>query len=128
MRCGIILFDHGSRDAERNQLVIDAALALTALFPDSAVTHAYLELAEPSLPDAIASLAEDGCTEIIVQPFFLGAGAHVKKDLSEIVAAAARRHPSTQIRVTRPLGPDPKLIEIVQARILETLAENQRNS
>lgn len=123
MRRGIILFDHGSRDTERNQLVIDAAQALNALFPDSTVTHAYLELAEPNLPNAIATLAQNGCTEIVVQPFFLGAGAHVKKDLSAIVAEAARRHPSTQISVTRPLGPDPKLIEIAQARILETLAE-----
>lgn len=121
MHRGIILFDHGSRDAERNRLVIEAARALSELFPESTVAHAYLELAEPSLQHAIELLVENGCHEIIVQPFFLGAGAHVKKDLTEIVESAAARHSSTQICVTRPLGPDPKLIEIAQARILEVL-------
>lgn len=124
MRRGIILFDHGSRDAERNRLVVDAAQELRAGFGRAEVTHAYLELAEPTLPHAIAMLVENGCTEIVVQPFFLGAGAHVKKDLTQIVAAAATRHPSTQIFVARPLGPDPKLIEIAQARIQEVLAKN----
>ncbi len=123
MRRGIILFDHGSRDAERNQLVIEAARSLGALFPESTVAHAYLELVEPPLLHAIESLVENGCCEIIVQPFFLGAGAHVKKDLTQIVENATARYPSTQISVTRPLGPDPKLIEIAQERIFEVLKE-----
>ncbi len=124
MRRGIILFDHGSRDAERNQLVVDAAQELRAAFARADVTHAYLELAEPTLPHAIAALVENGCAEIVVQPFFLGAGAHVKQDLTKIVAAAAKDHPATHIFVAQPLGPDPKLIEIVQTRIHEVLARN----
>lgn len=113
---GVILFGHGSRVAEANQSVanVTEAMARSGGFPLTAT--AFLELAEPDLPQAVASLVAQGAKQILVVPYFLTLGIHLRRDLPRIVEELESIHPGVHIQVTEPLDGHPALLEIVMAR------------
>jgi sirohydrochlorin ferrochelatase len=81
------------------------------------VELAHLELAEPSIAQAIDTCAAGGAEEIVVHPFFLAPGQHTRVDIPRWVEEAARRHPGLRVRVSEPLGLHEKLVDVVLERI-----------
>ena len=47
---------------------------------------AYLQVQAPSLDDALAEAAADGCDDLAVLPLLLGEGDHLRRDIPEAVA------------------------------------------
>jgi sirohydrochlorin ferrochelatase len=54
-------------------------------------------------------------------PYFLAAGTHVRRDLTQARARLAELFPQVQFLLTEPLGPHPLLLEIVLDRYREAL-------
>jgi len=102
----LLLVAHGSRRAESNQEVEELTERLRARAGErfAWVGHAFLELAQPSIPEAVAEAAAAGAREVLVLPYFLSAGRHVVKDIPEEVAIALRRHPQLHVQVAPYLG------------------------
>ena len=105
MRC-LLVVAHGSRRAESNEEIkrLTARVASLAGTEFDRVGCAYLELAEPLIPDAIQSLAEAGATSVLVVPYFLARGAHVASDIPEQIGLVQKANPSLQIVVSDYLG------------------------
>jgi sirohydrochlorin cobaltochelatase len=106
----IVLFAHGSRDPEWTRPFESIAARLSQ---DFVVRVAYLEQMRPDLGEAIAALAAAGVRSVRVVPLFLGTGGHVKKDLPELVAAAAAHHPGLELVLDRPIGEQPEVIAAI---------------
>jgi sirohydrochlorin ferrochelatase len=102
----LLIIAHGSRRAASNDEV--RTLAATVRAQAGAVYDhvetAFLELAEPSIPDGLAALAAQGATDIVAFPYFLAAGTHVAQDIPEAIAAFTAAHPQVQVRLTPHLG------------------------
>ncbi len=81
-----------------------------------------MELAEPSIATAFDACVAQGATTVVVAPWFLGPGRHWDRDIPELTAAAAARHPGVRHLVTAPLGPHPLLFAIVEERVRQCLA------
>ncbi|MGE0784801.1 MAG: sirohydrochlorin chelatase [Sandaracinaceae bacterium] len=113
----ILLIDHGSRREAANRLVEWVAEQVRASEPDAHVAIAHLELAPPTIAEGYDACIAAGANEIVVVPFFLASGRHTERDVPAAVSAAAARHAGTTYRITPPLGPDAKLVDIVLARI-----------
>ena len=111
-----IVIDHGSRQAEANAVVVELAREIQRRRPGILVTHAHMEIAEPSLEQAIASCAEQGAQEILVLPHFLAPGRHTRETIPEQVAALARSHPRLTFEIAEPLGTHPRLVDILCER------------
>ena len=79
MKTGLILFAHGARDPRWAAPFEAVAARVRAQRPEVAVRLAFLEIMSPSLPDAGAELAAQGCQNLQVLPLFLGAGGHVEE-------------------------------------------------
>ena len=95
-RVGIIVFAHGSRDALWRDPVeaVGAAIARgQSAQSNIGVRCAYLELCEPSLADAAASLIADGAQSLRIFPMFFGVGKHAREDLPELLAQLRSAHP-----------------------------------
>lgn len=107
MKPALILFGHGSRDAQWAQ-PLEALRA--ALAPRYDVELAYLEIMPPTLEEAVARLAARGARRVRVVPVFLGQGAHLKRDLPALAAAAGARHPGLEIALEPALGEQPAVI------------------
>jgi len=115
-RRAILLVDHGSRSPAANRVVAAVARRLERRLPHDVVEIAHLDLVAPSIADGVAACAAAGATEIVVHPFFLAPGLHARRDVPRQARAAARRH-GVRVRVTRPIGADPALVDVILARI-----------
>ena len=102
----LLIIAHGSRRAASNDEVRQLAEAVRAQ-PGQTYDHvetAFLELAEPSIPDGLAALAAKGATDVVAFPYFLAAGTHVAQDIPEAIAEFAASHPTVKVRLSPHLG------------------------
>lgn len=102
----LLIIAHGSRRAASNDEVRQLAERVRT-HAGKAYDHvetAFLELAEPSIPDGLAALAARGASEIVAFPYFLAAGTHVAHDIPETIAAFSAAHPAVTVRMTPHLG------------------------
>ena len=86
MRC-LLVIAHGSRRGESNDdfAAIAARLGEHGTNPFDVTRWAFLEVAEPSIPDAIDSCIDEGAQEIVVLPYFLSPGNHVARDIPDVL-------------------------------------------
>ena len=63
-----------------------------------------MELAEPSIADAISQLARQGETEVVLVPYFLSPGRHITQDIPALVAAAQTANPGVRCSIADPIG------------------------
>lgn len=102
---GLILVAHGSRREASNDEVRELAGQLARLSDNyDQVSPGFLELAQPSIPDAIQAAAGNGATRIVVLPYFLSAGRHVVKDIPAEVEKARAALPGVDIHILPYLG------------------------
>ncbi|MFK8079631.1 MAG: sirohydrochlorin chelatase [Granulosicoccus sp.] len=111
----LLLVAHGSRRAESNEEVasLTRRLAEKAGHEFGAIEHAFLELAEPLIPDGIQSCIDKGATSVSVVPYFLARGIHVAEDIPEQVAIKQNEHPDMDIHITDYLGTSDELVDVL---------------
>ena len=115
-RRALLLIAHGSRKAEANADLDYIADGVRARGIFSFVKTAYLELAQPSIPDAAMACVKAGATEVVMMPYFLSGGVHVSDDLEQSRIEFAIQFPDVEFRLAEPLGRHPLLIDIVCER------------
>ena len=111
----LIVLGHGSRNAaatEQFHLVVDQLRARR----DEPVYAAFMELAEPSLGDAVAEAVAAGAAEVVVQPCFLFDGNHIRRDIPALLSELASAYPEVAFRFGRPIGPDTRVADILLER------------
>ena len=111
----LLLVAHGSRREESNTEIGLVAASLRARMDKrfSMTEHAFLELAEPSIPDAIDQMIAGGADEIIILPYFLSAGRHVHEDIPSIVEAKRHQHENVKLIMAPYLGEASEMIEVL---------------
>lgn len=119
MNTGVIIVDHGSRRPESNEMLEQLAALFAARFREryGIVEPAHMEIAEPSIATAYARCVERGAQKVIVAPFFLGPGKHWNGDIPRLTAEAAMRHPGTTYHVTKFLGIDELIMDLLDKRV-----------
>jgi len=115
----IVLVDHGSRRREANASLERVAELVRAAAPGREVRCAHMELAGPTLAEAVEACVAAGAREIVVVPYFLAPGSHSTRDIPRLARQAAERHPGTEVRVAAPLGVHPALAAVVLDRARE---------
>ena len=118
----LIVFAHGSRVADANQSVQDVARIAAAEAGFGIWQEAFLELAEPTLAQAVEKLAAQGARRIVVAPYFLVMGVHLKNDLPRLLAEAAAAVPGVELIQSEPLGGHPTLAKALAERAIEALS------
>lgn len=127
---GLLIVDHGSRRAEANDVLGQLCELVRSALPSresaslqkggtdtvSFVTHAHMELAEPSIPQGVAACVAAGCEHIVVMPYFLFPGRHAFEDVPRLVAQACEPFEGLSFEVGQPLGVHAKLAELVLER------------
>lgn len=118
---GIILVDHGSTvQAANDQL--DHVVALFKRSTGTAIVEAaHMELARPTIADAVAACVDQGATALVIHPYFLAPGRHSTEDIPRMAREAAAQFGDIPCRVTEPLGLDERMCSIIDRRIAEAL-------
>ena len=115
---GIVLFAHGARDPEWARPFEAIRDRVRASRPEYPIVIAYLELMQPTLEEAIASLAAEGASAITVFPLFMAQGGHLKQDLPRILEAIRASYPHVPIALETAVGEVPEILEAIAAWIL----------
>ncbi|QDT52647.1 Sirohydrochlorin cobaltochelatase [Caulifigura coniformis] len=121
MSAAILLIAHGSRRPAANQDLVQLAVMLRPKVPGKIVEVAYLELAEPTIPEGLEKCRQSGAREIDMLPWFLSAGSHVTDDLSRFRDQFASEHPGLTVTLRPPVGLHPLMTDILLARLGERL-------
>ncbi len=109
----ILLVGHGSRREKSNEQVRNLAADLESRL-GVAVDAAFLELAEPSIEDALAELSEV-VSRVTVVHCSLFAASHVKNDVPLAIEQARSRH-DIAIDAGSHLGIHPAIIDLLDDR------------
>ena len=82
-----------------------------------------MELAEPTIEQAVGRCAAAGASRVVIAPDFLSRGRHVQQDLPELAAAAAAAHPGVACVVAEPIGIDSLMAQLIDARVATAMAQ-----
>jgi sirohydrochlorin ferrochelatase len=115
VKTALLLIAHGSRQEEANADLRHIAAGLRER-GWAIVEASYLELAEPSIVEAGVRCVEQRAERVILVPYFLSAGVHVRRDLAEARAKLAERFAAVDFRLAEPLGRHPLLLDVVAER------------
>ena len=115
----MILFAHGSRDPNWAGPFREIQRRVARAKPDLRVELAFLEFTEPTLPHAAESLLNDGCDSLTVVPLFMAQGAHLRRDLAELLEEIRRQHPRADIQTLPALGESPAVLDAISDWVVE---------
>jgi sirohydrochlorin cobaltochelatase len=109
----LILFGHGARDVRWREPFDRLAQKWKVQHTDTLVELAFLEMMQPSLEEAVASLAVQGATEIVVLPVFFGQGGHLRNDFPVILSACRAKFPAIKLSATPAVGEDEAVLQAI---------------
>ncbi|MDO8714712.1 MAG: CbiX/SirB N-terminal domain-containing protein [Polynucleobacter sp.] len=109
----IVLFGHGARDIRWREPFDRLAALWKTQHAESAVELAFLEMMEPSLEQAIASLVAAGATEVVVVPVFFGQGGHLRNDFPVLLSACQEKYPKIALSATPAVGEDLAVLQAI---------------
>ena len=121
----LVIAAHGTRDADGERTARALTRRVAGLLPDTDVRVGFVELSEPSVPDAVgAALAHTD--HVVVVPLMIGTGIHTRDDIPGFLAEARRRHPGARIDYSRHLGREELLRQAIDQRIDAAMGEWRR--
>lgn len=111
----LLLIAHGSRRQASNEEIETLACNLEQQTGEEfeIVKCAFLELAEPSIPDGVSACVAKGAKNVTVLPYFLSAGRHVATDIPNEIEKARQVHPNIEIKTTPYLGSAKEITSIL---------------
>lgn len=102
---GLLVVAHGSRRQASNDEVRELSEKIARENSEfELVQCAFLELADPSIPQGLERCIELGAREVVVIPYFLAAGRHVVEDIPREVAPVQEKYQQVKIIITAHLG------------------------
>jgi len=119
-----ILLAHGSRDEKWREWFEQFAASLAGSLGEGRVRAAYLQLASPTLLEAVTAAAEEGFRQISVLPLFISAGGHVMRDVPLQVSAVQEKWDDLEITVLPRVGEDRGFVELVRQLVFEAIASS----
>jgi sirohydrochlorin ferrochelatase len=112
----LLLIAHGSREGNANADLSYLAEQLRSHSRYRIVEASFLELAEPNIEQGAQACVVKGAKRVLLLPYFLSAGVHVSRDLTQACRELARHYPHVEFRLAEPLGRHPLLVQVLLER------------
>lgn len=114
-----ILLAHGSRSKIANRAFLELVERVGGHLAGHRLCAAFWELAEPGLEEAVVhAVATEGARRVVVLPYFLSDGLHIRRDIPRAMTALRERFPEVELVCLPSLQNDP-LLEALLVRRLE---------
>ncbi len=113
----IILLGHGSRVPGAGDDMKKAARLLREKYDLEMVVTCHMSRLGPHFPETLAECAARGATEVVVIPYFLNMGLHIRLDIPEMMQAEAEKYPGLKLVYGPHLGFDEAFADILHKRI-----------
>lgn len=129
MKTGIVVFAHGSSVESANEAVRMVTREFARSGGHEVAETAFLEGGQPDLAGGVEAVIAQGARRILVIPYFLTLGLHLKRDLPKLVDELVERYGrDIDVHVTAPLDGHPALNRILLDRAASAIAAFESNS
>ena len=115
--CDVVLIGHGSSDKNAHDAFVYAANGIRPYYRN--VKFCFLELDRPNIEEGLGQSIAGNPHLILLVPYFLHKGAHIKRDVSNDLNAALDKYNFKNAFMARHLGVDEKLADIILERARE---------
>lgn len=115
----ILVVGHGTRKAAGADQLRLLAETMRSLAPSDSIYESFLELAEPTIEQAIDRIHASGFRRVKVVPVLLFEAAHAKQDIPDAVRAAAAPLGIEIVGQSPPLGTAPYILQLSDDRFVE---------
>ena len=112
----LVVMVHGSPRPQSNRDMFAVVEHVRARGEFGHVEVGFMELNEPTIPEAIETCVASGATQVIAVPYFLHAGTHVADDLPSLLEEAAQKYPHVEFLMGDYLGHDPLIADVMRDR------------
>ena len=112
--CDVLMIGHGSSDKDAHDAFVHTAQAIRPRY--RSVHHCFLELDRPNIEEGIAQAVAGRPKVLIMVPYFLHKGAHIKRDVVNDVDAALAKAQFKDAYMARHLGVDETLVSLIVER------------
>lgn len=109
-----LVIAHGSRDAQANQAFQNFLKRFRRMAQGRKIFGAFLELAEPSIPEALEAACRSGHTEIVIVPMMFFPGRHVKQDIPRLIQETKAQFPEVDFHFASPVAENPLLGKLIK--------------
>lgn len=116
-RVDLMIIGHGSKDPDARSALKYVADGLGSAYRN--VVYCFLEIEEPNIRQGMEICAKNNPECLVVMPYFLHKGAHVKKDIHEDLNPAIADSGIKNIFLSEHLGTDDKMVDLVLERAME---------
>jgi precorrin-8X/cobalt-precorrin-8 methylmutase len=118
LACDILLIGHGSSDKNARNAFIYTVNTLKPFY--RTVRFCFLELDKPDIEEGIKDvLIQNDPKIILLMPYFLHKGAHIKRDIIANINTALEKYRFKNVFITKHLGVDEKLVDLIVERVRE---------
>lgn len=115
--CDVILIGHGSSDQNAHDAFVHTADAIRTKYRN--VHHCFLELDSPTIEQGITWAVAKNPKVLLMMPYFLHRGAHIKRDVINDVQTALTKARFSNAHMARHLGVDDRLVNLIVERAKE---------
>ena len=121
----VLVVGHGTRKPSGQQQLKELVEQMRRIEPSWRMEASFLELAEPTIEQAIEGLAAQGFRRIVVVPILLFTAAHAKSDIPDAVSEVAAKCGITVVGQTPSLGTAQEVIALSNRRYIEITSQAQ---
>lgn len=118
-----LLVGHGTRNVAGQKQFLTVYQQFTQYLAPKLTGCAFLELAEPSIDQAVEQLARRGIKSIVTVPLLLFAAGHALQDIPAAVATAAGAYDMKVVGQTAPLELNPAIVDLSALRFRQAVCQ-----
>ena len=115
--CDILLIGHGSSDRDARNAFVYIADSIRKNYRN--VGFCFLELDKPDIAEGMYHSFTNKPSALILVPYFLHRGIHIKRDVKEEVDKSLQNSNKTKVYMARHLGVDDKIVDVILERARE---------
>lgn len=120
----LVLLAHGHSDPQIAQITHAMRHQVMARSPELTVRAAYLTGGGPAALQVVSRLARLGVEEIVFVPLEIGCAYRPSTEARDEVARVRAHYPDLRMELSRPLGPEPVLLTMLDRTLRQSLSDH----
>ncbi|MDR1806719.1 MAG: hypothetical protein LBR33_02175 [Propionibacteriaceae bacterium] len=120
----LVMLAHGSCEHRVTEVTHRLRVGLQSLRPELEVNAAFIDQCPPTATQVVSQLVARGSEEIVFVPLHLTSAIDHDPTIDEVIAKLRASHPDTKFAVAHPIGPEARLLNVLDSRLRQALAAN----
>ncbi len=121
----LVMVAHGSDNPQVVQTFHTMRHQMQSEREELSIHLAFLDKCPPTGPQVVNTLSSHGVNEICFVPLNITRAFEADEDTEKMVANVRSRHPELSIGLSRPLGPEAKILNIIDERLRQVLSQRR---